>query len=91
MTITAVEITITENNKRQLADVAIVIDYSIKITNIKLIDNGDKKFVQFPKSQRRESNFSYPDVIPLTKKIRSYIEEEVIKEYYNELRGGKYQ
>ena len=88
MIITAIEMKRTINNKRQIADVAIILDHSLKINNIKLIDNGRKLFVEFSESTRRESGVTYPDVIPLTKKMRSYIEREIIRKYYKELEGG---
>lgn len=84
MTITSIEIKKTENNARQLADVTIVFDYSLLITNIKLIDNGKKIFVEFSRSQRKESDNTFPDVVPLNPKIRNYIEREVIKKWRSE-------
>ena len=89
MTITAIAITKTYNNKRQLADVAIEFDYSLRIENIKLIDNGKKLFVEFSKTERGKSRKSYPDVIPLNQIIRQYIELEVIREYYRLEEVGK--
>lgn len=82
MTITSIAITKTENNKRQLADVSIVIDYSLLIGNIKLIDNGEKLFVEFSKSERKNSGSTSPDVVPLNPRVRQYIEREVIAEYF---------
>ena len=61
------------------------------LANIKLIDNGAKLFVDFPKSQRRESGVVSPDVIPLTKRVRGYIEREIIREYFKRKRGTKIQ
>ena len=84
MTITSIEIKKTENNARQLADVTIVFDYSLLITNIKLINNGKKIFVEFSRSQRKESGNTFPDVVPLNPKIRNYIEREVIKKWQSE-------
>ena len=91
MQITDVRITRTKNNRRQLADVSIVLDYGLMLANIKLIDNGAKLFVDFPKSQRRESGVVSPDVIPLTKRVRGYIEREIIREYFKRKRGTKIQ
>ena len=91
MKITSITITETMNNRRQLADVSIVIDYGLMLANIKLIDNGAKLFVDFPKSQRRESGYVSPDVIPLTKRIRGYIEREIIREYFSRKEGEKRQ
>ena len=91
MKITSITITETMNNRRQLADVSIVIDYGLMLANIKLIDNGEKLFVDFPKSQRRESGVVSPDVIPLTKRVRGYIEREIIREYFKRKRGTKIQ
>ena len=48
MKITSITITETMNNRRQLADVSIVLDYGLMLANIKLIDNGAKLFVDFP-------------------------------------------
>jgi DNA-binding cell septation regulator SpoVG len=81
MKITSIEITKTRNNRRQIADVSIVIDYSLKIANIKLIDNGKKIFVEFSKTQRVNSGNISPDVVPLNPKVRNYIEREIIAEY----------
>ena len=89
MTITAIAITKTYNNKRQLADVSIEFDYSLRIENIKLIDNGKKLFVEFSKTERGKPRKSYPDVIPLNQRIRQYIELEVIREYYRLEEVGK--
>ena len=91
MKITSITITETINNRRQLADVSIVLDYGLMLANIKLIDNGEKLFVDFPKSQRRESGVVSPDVIPLTKRVRGYIEREIIREYFKRKRGTKIQ
>ena len=81
MKITSITITETMNNRRQLADVSIVLDYGL----------GEKLFVDFPKSQRRESGVVSPDVIPLTKRVRGYIEREIIREYFKRKRGTKIQ
>ncbi|MDD6489215.1 MAG: septation protein SpoVG family protein [Clostridia bacterium] len=81
MKITSVEITKTENNRRQLADVTIIIDGCLLIKNIKLINNGRKIFVEFSRSQRRCSDYTSPDVVPLNSDVRQYIEKEVISEY----------
>ena len=89
MFITAIEMERTKNNQRQIADVAIILDHSLKINNIKLIDNGKKLFVEFSQSTRRESGITYPDVIPLTKKMRGYIEREIIREYFKRSKGGQ--
>lgn len=82
MKITSVEIIRTENNRRQLADVTIIIDGCLLIKNIKLINNGRKTFVEFSKSQRRYSDYTSPDVVPLNSDVRRYIEREVITEYH---------
>ena len=79
MKITSITITETMNNRRQLADVSIVLDYGLMLANIKLIDNGAKLFVDFPKSQRRESGIV---------RMRSYIEREIIREYFRK-KGGE--
>lgn len=81
MKITSIAITKTENNKRQLADVSIIIDYCLLIGNIRLIDNGRKRFVEFSKTIRRNSGNESSDVVPLNPKVREYIEMEVIREY----------
>ena len=87
MKITSIAITKTEGNERQIADVSIVIDYCLLIGNIRLIDNGKKRFVEFSKTIRKQSGNESSDVIPLTTKARSYIEQEVIKEYDRLERG----
>ena len=94
MTITDIEIIKTENKARQLADVKIVIDdckarqlADVKIViddclliqNVKLIDNGERIFVAFSYTERKGEKVA--DVIPLTHKVRGYIEDEVIKKY----------
>ena len=79
MTITNVEIIRTENNARQLADVKIVIDDCLLIQNIKLIDNGERIFIAFSHTEKNSKKIV--DVIPLTQKVRGYIENEVIKKY----------
>lgn len=87
MKITSIAITKTKNNKRQIADVSIVIDYSLLINNIRLINNGTKIFVEFSKTERKHSGSASSDVVPLNKKIRNYIERVVIAEY-NRLEGA---
>lgn len=81
MKITLIKITKTQDNERQLADVSIVIDYSLLIDNIKLLNNGKRIFVAFSSSKRKYSDNTYPDVIPLNSKVRNYIEQEIIAEY----------
>ena len=79
MTITDIEIIKTENKARQLADVKIVIDDCLLIQNVKLIDNGERIFVAFSYTERKGEKVN--DVIPLTHKVRGYIENAVIKKY----------
>lgn len=81
MKITSINITKTQNNERQLVDVSIVIDYCLLIDNIKLIDNGKKMFVAFSSSKRKNSDSTFPDVVPLNPQVRNYIEGVVIAEY----------
>lgn len=88
MKITSIAITKTNNNSRQLADVSIVIDYSLLINNIKLIYNGKKMFVAFSSTKRQHSNSTFPDVVPLNSKVRNYIEQEVIREYKKVYKEG---
>lgn len=82
ITITSVMITKTKNSKRQVADVEIIIDHSLLISNIKLINNGSKLFVDFSHTARKNSNIRSPDVVPLNSDVRQYIEREIISEYY---------
>lgn len=79
MEITSISIKKTHNNKRQLADVSIIFDSNLLITNIKLIDNGKRRFVEFSSSMRK--NYNYPDVVPLNPEMRQYIEREVLAQY----------
>ena len=79
MTITDIIIIKTEKNARQLADVKIIIDECLLIQNIKLIDNGERMFIAFSHTKRKGEKIT--DVIPLTQKVRGYIEDEVIKKY----------
>ena len=79
MRITSIEITLTNENQRKLADVSIIIDNALRINNIKLIDNGKKRFVEFSDSTNSGSRF--PDVVPINQKVRTYIENEIINEY----------
>lgn len=81
MKITSITITKTINNKRQLADVTITIDYSLLINNIKLLHNDKKMFVEFSSTKREYSNIISPDVVPLNANVRAYIEREIITEY----------
>ena len=54
MKITSITITETMNNRRQLADVSIVLDYGLMLANIKLIDNGAKLLLsEVPKERVR--------------------------------------
>jgi DNA-binding cell septation regulator SpoVG len=85
MHITDIKIIRTENNSRKLADVSIVIDDELLITNIKLIDNGKRMFIAFSETKRKQANDEYskeyPDVIPLYSYVRNYIEEQIINKY----------
>lgn len=78
MIITDVIVTPTKGAGRQLADVAIVIDNELRINNIKLIDNGTKKFAAFPRSNSKSTS---PDVFPITSAVRDYIEMQIIEKY----------
>ena len=87
MQITDVRITRTKNNRRQLADVSIVFDGCLLIKNIKLIDNGKKRFVEFSHSRRVHSGCTSSDIIPLNSEIRNHIEDEIIARY-DSVEGG---
>ena len=78
MVITDVTIMLTEGTGRQLADVAIVIDNELRINNIKLIDNGTKKFVAFPRSNPKSTS---SDIFPISSEVREYIESKIIEKY----------
>ena len=79
MEITKVKITRT-NSPRQLADVTITLDKCLLIKNIKLIDNGRRRFVEFSKSPRTNSNIDNSDVVPLNRQTRAYIEKTVLEQ-----------
>ena len=87
MTITRIEIIKTENKARQLADVKIVIDECLLIQNIKLIDNGERMFIAFSYTKRKGEKVN--DVIPLTHKVRGYIENEIIRKYLEQERNDR--
>lgn len=78
MVITDVTIMLTEGTGRQRADVAIVLDNELRINNIKLIDNGTRMFVAFPRSNSKSTS---PDVFPISSAVRDYIETQIIKKY----------
>ena len=78
MVITDVTITLTEGTGRQRADVAIVLDNELRINNIKLIDNGTRMFVAFPRSNVKSTS---PDVFPISSAVRDYIEKQIIEKY----------
>ena len=78
MVITDVTIMLTEGTGRQRADVAIVLDNELRINNIKLIDNGTRMFVAFPRSNSKSTS---PDVFPISSAVREYIEAQIIKKY----------
>ena len=78
MVITDVTIMLTEGTGRQRADVAIVLDNELRINNIKLIDNGTRMFVAFPRSNPKSTS---PDVFPISSAVRDYIETQIIKKY----------
>ena len=78
MVITDVTIMLTEGTGRQRADVAIVLDNELRINNIKLIDNGTRVFVAFPRSNSKSTS---PDVFPISSAVREYIEAQIIKKY----------
>ena len=78
MVITDVTIMLTEGTGRQRADVAIVLDNELRINNIKLIDNGTRMFVAFPRSNSKSTS---PDVFPISSAVRDYIEKQIIEKY----------
>lgn len=78
MVITDVTVTLTKGAGRQLADVAIVIDNELCINNIKLIDNGTKMFVAFPRSNPKSTS---SDIFPISSAVREYIETIIIEKY----------
>ena len=78
MVITDVIVTPTKGAGRQLADVAIVIDNELRINNIKLIDNGTKMFVAFPRSNSKSTS---SDIFPISSEVREYIESKIIEKY----------
>ena len=87
MEITKVKITRT-NSPRPLADVTITLDKCLLIKNIKLIDNGRRRFVEFSKSPRTDPNIDNPDVVPLNRQTRAYIEKTVLEQYDSYEGGG---
>ena len=56
--------------------------------NIKLIDNGRRRFVEFSKSPRTDPNIDNPDVVPLNRQTRAYIEKTVLEQYDSYEGGG---
>ena len=78
MVITDVIVTLTKGTERQLADVAIVIDNELRINNIKLINNGTKMFVAFPRSNSKSTS---SDIFPISSEVREYIESRIIEKY----------
>lgn len=85
MKITSVKISRTFNNNRQIADVSIIIDRCLLINNIKLLSNDKRVFVEFSSTRRRNSNITFPDVVPLNSKTRMYIENKIISEYQTQV------
>ena len=67
MVITDVTIMLTEGTGRQRADVAIVLDNELRINNIKLIDNGTRMFVAFPRSNPKSTS---SDIFPISSEVR---------------------
>lgn len=78
MVITDVTIMLTEGTGRQRADVAIVLDNELRINNIKLIDNGTRMFVAFPRSNPKSTS---SDIFPISSEVREYIESKIIEKY----------
>lgn len=80
MTITDVSLRIVENCQHLKAVASIVIDESLIINDVFLINNGKKYFVDFPKNKRFESI-----IVPIANN-RNYIEQTILESYIKNLK-----
>lgn len=83
LTITSVAFEEIKSKKRQKAVASIVIDGSLMISKIKLLENERRMFVEFPASTKDNA---HPDIIPLSAEVRRYIEAEIISAYQKEVK-----
>lgn len=75
MKVTDVSLRIVNNCRHLKAVASLVIDGSLIINDIFLIDNGKKIFIDFPKNKRYESI-----IVPIADN-RHYIEQTVLENY----------
>lgn len=79
LTVTSVRFEEIESKKRLKAVASIVIDQSLIISKIKLLQNERRMFIEFPSSTKDNA---HPDIIPLSATVRNYIETEIISAYH---------
>ncbi|MCA9398962.1 MAG: SpoVG family protein [Candidatus Omnitrophica bacterium] len=69
-------------NKNLKAFADIVINDSILIKNIRLVDGANGLFISMPAEQGKDNNW-YEDVRCLTKDVRTQITDEILSVYNN--------
>ena len=81
MKITKIEIRKNENKEEKVRGyVTLEFDKVFVLKNIKIIDGDERMFVAMPSIKGTDGKY-YDTAFPITKEFRSYIEEEVLKEY----------
>lgn len=82
MKITSVNVKKIEKEDSRLRGIAtIVIDDSIAIHNIKIIQGDEKIFIAMPNHKSNEKFFDY--VHPINKETREYVDKTILNEYSN--------
>lgn len=90
MKITGIKIRKLYTDKMIRALVSIVIDDSIAIHELKVVEGKERLFVAMP--SRREPNGDFRDIVhPLNGEVRAEIEKEVLAEYNRVLEEQHYE
>ena len=81
MKIKKIDIRKNENKEeKERGYVTLEFDKVFVLKNIKIIDGDERMFVAMPSIKGSDGKY-YDTAFPITKEFRSYIEEEVLKEY----------
>ena len=83
-----IEVKITKVEKpesRLLAYVDVTLDNAVAIHNIRIIQNGDKRFIAFPSARRlnkETGEYAYYDLVhPIKSDVRKEFEDAIFTEY----------
>lgn len=84
MKVTKVEIVSIEESDRLRATCFVVLDYTLVIDNIKILENNGELFIAFPRSRSSEDK-NYQDITIIKSTFRTYLENVIINEYRKKL------